>query len=319
METLIQADHITVVFKSIAGQVKAVQDLSLEVKRREILGLVGESGSGKTVTGLTLMGLIPQPNGYLAEGKVLINGKDFYSLSQREQAKIRGREVSMIFQEPMTSLNPVFRNGEQIIEAIRIHQHLTKADEQSRVIELLRQVRIPSPENVAKAYPHQLSGGMRQRVMIAMAMSCEPDVLIADEPTTALDVSIQAQILDLMQELVDNAGIGMVFVTHDLAVISQVAHRIAVMYCGEIVEMGEAKTLLNEPVHPYTQGLIAARPEHFDKTKGYQTIEGQVPSLFDLPKGCFFAPRCPFANQQCRTEHPQIKGKDHLVRCHMIK
>lgn len=319
MNPLLQVEQLHVSFKNYAGIARAVQDVSFEIQAGEVLGLVGESGSGKSVTGLTLTGLIPQPNGRLNKGRVLIKGKDLYALSPREQARVRGRDIAMIFQEPMTSLNPVFRNEEQIAEAILIHEKLGKKELHERVIALLNDVRIPSAEKVARSYPHQLSGGMRQRIMIAMAMSCRPDVLIADEPTTALDVSIQAQILDLMQELVEKSSLAMLFITHDLAVISQIAHRVAVMYCGEIVEIGEAEEVLREPLHPYTQGLIKARPEHYSPEKGYQTIKGQVASLFNLPQGCYFAPRCPYAKKRCLEEHPRLLGKGRLLRCHRVE
>ena len=315
MDAMIQVKDLHIYFKTYAGLAKAVQGVDLILYPGEILGLVGESGSGKSVTGLSMMGLIPKPAGFKACGQVLIDGQELYELKEKEKAKLRGEKVAMIFQEPMTSLNPVFKVEEQIGEALRVHRGISKKEQKARVIELLKSVRIPSPEKIAQSYPHQLSGGMRQRVMIAMALSCHPQVIIADEPTTALDVSIQAQILDLMQELVEKMSISILFITHDLGVISQIAHRIAVMYCGEIVETGMAEDVLKDPGHPYTKGLIAARPENFSPKDGYSFIPGRVPSLYELPQGCYFSTRCPFVMEKCLVEHPPLVGEERSCRC----
>ena len=298
-------------FSVAGGSLKAVDGITFDIYEGETFGLVGESGCGKSTAGRTILRLY-EPSG----GKVNFNGQNIFELKGNDLREIR-KDMQMIFQDPYASLDPRMTVEDIVAEPLDIFNVLKGKDRYDRVVELLELVGLS--EEHAQRFPHEFSGGQRQRIGIARALALNPKFIICDEPISALDVSIQAQILDLMQELVESSGIGMVFVTHDLAVISQVAHRIAVMYCREIVEMGEAKTVLSEPVHPYTQGLIAARPEHFDKLKGYQTIEGQVPSLFDLPKGCYFAPRCPFANQKCRTDHPEIKGKEHLVRCHMIK
>ncbi len=285
------------------------------------LGIVGESGSGKSVTALSVMKLIPNPPGIIAGGEILFNGEDIVKKSEAEMRKLRGNKISMIFQEPMTSLNPVFTIGNQIEEVIKLHQDVSKKDATNKAIEMLELVGIPVPAKRINEYPHQLSGGMRQRVMIAMALACNPEVLIADEPTTALDVTIQAQILELMKKLQDEIGMGIIMITHDLGVVAETCHDVAVMYCGEIVEKADVKTLFNNPKHPYTRGLMDSIPS-FDSTLNEQrtklkTIEGMVPSLFNLPEGCYFQDRCFNVKAECRKSRPKqtILEKDHFVSC----
>ncbi|WP_459129558.1 ABC transporter ATP-binding protein [Guggenheimella bovis] len=320
MKNIVTIDNLSVHFHTLEGIVPTVENLCLEIKEGEVLGLVGESGSGKSVTGLSIMGLLPKPHGFIASGSIQVDGIEITTLSEKQLEHIRGKQIGMIFQEPMTSLNPVFRIGDQISEVLMIHESLDKASCKERVIELLKLVKIPNAEKVYSVYPHQLSGGMRQRVMIAMALACEPKLIIADEPTTALDVTIQAEILDIMQSLVEEKGISILFITHDLSVIAQVSDRLAVMYAGQIVEIGESESVLRNPQHPYTKGLIQSRPENFDPQKGYVTIQGMVPSRFDSIKGCRFSPRCPNCKEICSTEAPQLVNlTDRSVRCHEAK
>lgn len=303
----------------------AVNDVSFDVYKGRTLGIVGESGSGKSVTALSIMRLIPTPPGEIFAGQVLLKGQNVLELPENEMRRIRGNKISMIFQEPMTSLNPVFTVGNQIIEVLQLHQRdkLSKAEQKNKAIEMLHLVGIPSPEKRIKEYPHQLSGGMRQRVMVAMALACEPEVLIADEPTTALDVTIQAQILELMNKLQDELGMGIIIITHDLGVVAETCHDVAVMYCGQIVEFTDVKTLFAHPRHPYTKGLLESIPT-FDSTiskvKGQlPTIEGMVPSLFHLPEGCSFQERCFNVAEDCQGSQgvPPVSGLggNHLVRC----
>ncbi len=303
-KSFIKVQNLNVSFKSLLGTVKAVRGVNFEIKKGKVLGLVGESGSGKSVTGLSLMGLVPKPNGIISEGDIIVEGKSIVNMKENELCNIRGNKIAMIFQEPMTSLNPVMRIGEQIGEAVYIHKNIKGKEQKDYVIEMLKTVQIPSPEKVYYYYPHQLSGGMRQRVMIAMAISCEPDLLIADEPTTALDVTIQAQILQVMKSLVDRLSISILFITHDLGVISQIADDIAVMYLGKIVEYGSKNDILKNPLHPYTKGLIEARPDNYDEKEGYKFIPGMVPSLFDIKEGCAFADRCSFSKEKCLSKSP---------------
>ena len=307
---------LAVRFKSMIGDQTVIEHLDLDILPGEILGLVGESGSGKSVTGLSVMGLLPAPHGKISAGKILFGEKNLVDLDNRTYSDLRGKKLAMIFQEPMTSLNPVFRIGEQIEEVLAIHEKIPKKMRRDRVIELLKQVRIPNAEKVYEAYPHQLSGGMRQRVMIAMALCLNPELLVADEPTTALDVTIQAQILDIMQQVVESRGISILFITHDLSVIAQIAHRVAVMYAGQIVESGPSESILRQPRHPYTEGLIQARPENYQKGTGYYTIPGMVPSSFaDLP-GCRFCARCTHALERCNREMPELICEgERLIRC----
>jgi len=312
-EKILEIRDLKVQFNTDRGAITAVKGVDLDVYKGKTLGIVGESGSGKSVTALSIMRLIPDPPGKIIEGHIKFKGQNLLDLSLGEMRKIRGNKIAMIFQEPMTSLNPVFTVGNQIMEVLDLHQsHLSKDEKKEKAIDSLRLVGIPSPERRIKEYPHQLSGGMRQRVMIAMALACEPDILIADEPTTALDVTIQAQILELMNELKSKLGMGIIFITHDLGVVAEMCDEVAVMYCGRIVEASDVDTVYKHPFHPYTKGLMESIPS-FDSTEDdtksrLKTIEGMVPSLFDLPKGCSFQDRCPEVTDDCRG----IKGPPEL-------
>jgi oligopeptide/dipeptide ABC transporter ATP-binding protein len=322
-EKVLEVKNLVVEFRTDRGKVKAVNGVNFDVYKGKTVGIVGESGSGKSVTALAIMGLIPNPPGRIADGQILFNGKSLVNMDAGEMRKIRGNKIAMIFQEPMTSLNPVFTIGNQIEEVLELHQsHLTPKERNLKAIDMLRLVGIPSPEKRVEEYPHQLSGGMRQRVMIAIALSCEPDVLIADEPTTALDVTIQAQILELMKKLQKELGMGIILITHDLGVVAETCDDVAVMYCGQIVESADVKTLFRHPRHPYTKGLMNSIPS-FDSTTGskkerLQTIEGMVPSLFDLPVGCSFQARCPNVTEVCRR-HPgptlEVIEGSHSASC----
>jgi oligopeptide/dipeptide ABC transporter ATP-binding protein len=299
--------------------VKAVDDVSFSIGKEETFGLVGESGCGKSVTALSIIGLIPWPPGKIVEGKVLLEGEDLLQKTEKQMQKIRGCKISMIFQEPMTSLDPVFTVGNEIMEVIQLHQGLDKDEAWEKAVDMLRVVGIPDPERRMKEYPHQLSGGMRQRVMIAMALSCNPHLLIADEPTTALDVTIQAQILRLMEKLKDDFQASVLLITHDLGVIAQQCENVAVMYAGEIVEIGSVEAIFDNPLHPYTEGLNNAIPRLDVDTKRLQIIEGTVPDLIEVPSGCRFHPRCQYAMDVCRQEHPIIEEREnnHFVRCYL--
>ena len=308
-------------FMSKRGQVRAVDGISYSISKGEILGLVGESGSGKSVTALSILRLVPSPPGRIVGGQILFDGRDLLSLSKAEMRHIRGGRISMIFQEPMRSLNPVFTIGEQISEAIRLHQGLKKREALERSVEMLQMVGIPSPQKRSRDYPHELSGGMRQRVMIAMALSSHPDLLICDEPTTALDVTIQAQILELMDELKQQMGMAVLLITHNLGIVAETARRIVVMYAGKIMEEAGTVQLFDHPMHPYTRGLQRSIPKIGDKfkknTRKLQEIPGVVPSLHQLPQGCRFHPRCPEAMDICRQGEPEMLEveSNHLVRC----
>jgi len=297
--------------------VRAVEDVSFKIFPGEILSLVGESGCGKSVTGLSLLRLIPIPPGKILKGGLLFEGKDLLGLNEREMERVRGNDISMIFQEPMTSLNPVFTIGNQIMEALQLHQNLDKKEARRRAIEMLDRVRIPSPEVRIDSYPHQLSGGMRQRAMIAMALSCTPKLLIADEPTTALDVTIQAQVLRLLKEIQREMGMSVLLITHDLGVVSEIADRVAVMYAGRIVESGPIEAIFREMRHPYTRGLLESIPRLEEKKKRLNAIPGQVPNPMNLPGGCKFHPRCSLMIEDCKKEEPplfEVNG-DHFSRC----
>ena len=304
-------------FHTDDGVVKAVDGVSFEIEQGKTLCLVGESGCGKSVTALSIMRLIPDPPGKIAGGAILFNGCDLVSVSEAKMRSIRGNEIAMIFQEPMTSLNPVFTIGDQIMEAVMLHQKVRPAEAQARTIEMLRKVRIPEPEQRIREYPHQLSGGMRQRVMIAMALSCNPKLLIADEPTTALDVTIQAQILDLLRQLQQDFHMALLLITHDLGVVAEMANHVAVMYASKIVEHAEVKELFERPLHPYTQGLFRSLPRLGVKKDRLEPIPGVVPNPLNFPKGCKFWPRCPDATEQSRREEPQLRElrPGHWVAC----
>jgi len=300
---------------------KAVDDVTLSIEEGQTLGLVGESGCGKSVTASSVMGLVPIPPGQIAGGEILFEGMDLLKLSESKMRKIRGNRISMIFQEPMTSLNPVFTIGDQVGEVIRLHKKHSRNETREMVIEAFRQVGIPAPETRFKEYPHQMSGGMRQRVVIAMALACDPKLMIADEPTTALDVTIQAQILELMNKLKKETGASILFITHDLGVIAEMAQRVAVMYAGQLVEEADVETIFDNPKHPYTRGLLQSIPVlgRNKKHQRLQTIPGVVPSLFTLPEGCLFNERCTEKMANCEQIPPQILdlGNGHTVRCHL--
>ena len=321
MSPLLQIKELITVFDTNRGRIKAVDGVSLSLQAGETLGIVGESGCGKTMLALSIMRLIPT-NGSIVGGTIFFQGQDLLKLSSAEIRAKRGSEIAMVFQEPMTSLNPVFRVGEQIAEAIRLHQKLSAQDALALSIAQLREVGIPEPERRAQDYPHQLSGGMRQRVMIAMAMSCHPQLLLADEPTTALDVTIQAQILDLIVDLKKKNNMAVILITHDLGVVAQAAQRVAVMYAGKIVENSEVAEIFANPLHPYTKGLIDSIPAKCDdsgdgRQKYLQTIPGSVPSLYDLAAGCRFQQRCPYADGQCKEQEPALAeiAPDHFIAC----
>ena len=298
---------------------KAVDNVTLTIAPGQTLGLVGESGCGKSVTAHSIMRLIPEPPGKIVDGKILFDGKDLVKATEKQMRKVRGNKISMIFQEPMTSLNPVFTVGDQVSEVIELHTNISKRELKNRVIEMFKLVGIPDQQTRIDEYPHQMSGGMRQRVMIAMALACNPRLMIADEPTTALDVTIQAQILDLMNRLKAETGAAILFITHDLGVIAQMAQMVAVMYAGKIVEYADVKTLFANPKHPYTIGLMESIPilgKNMDMDR-LKTIKGSVPSLFNLPEGCYFSNRCPDVFKDCLTTRPQICNisENHMVRC----
>jgi peptide/nickel transport system ATP-binding protein/oligopeptide transport system ATP-binding protein len=319
-DILIQVNDLHTNFYTDEGVVKAVDGVGLSIRKGETLGLVGESGCGKSVTALSIMRLIQQPPGRIEKGQILFENQDLLGMSEEQMRQIRGNHISMIFQEPMTSLNPVFRVGDQIAEAIRLHQGLPKGSAMERAAEMLQKVGIPDPGTRVKEYPHQMSGGMRQRVMIAMALSCNPKMMIADEPTTALDVTIQAQILDLMNKLKEDFGASILLITHDLGVIVDMAQSVAVMYTGKIVEYADVVELFTMPKHPYTVALMESIPnmdEPVPEDRILQTIPGIVPSLLDLPAGCSFHERCSQAFDLCGEKDPPLieVGPGHLVRC----
>jgi oligopeptide/dipeptide ABC transporter ATP-binding protein len=313
---LLEIKDLTTHFFTRAGVVKAVDNLSFRLQKGRVLGLVGESGCGKTVTALSILNLVPYP-GKIVSGRILFEGRDLLALPPDEMRKIRGAKISMIFQEPMTALNPVFTVGNQIAEVLTTHLDVTKSQAFNTAVDLLHSVGIPSPEKRVREYPHQLSGGMRQRVMIAMAIACKPSLILADEPTTALDVTIQAHILELLGQIQKEMGMAMVLVTHDLGLIAERAHEVAVMYAGLIVEQADTTELFANPLHPYTRGLMASIPKPGEERKTrLRTIAGTVPKLHDLPAGCKFSPRCDITTERCETEPQLIEIKHgHLVRC----
>lgn len=323
VELAMEVNGLQTFFFTRGGTVKAVDDVSFYLRKAETLGIVGESGCGKSITALSVMRLVPDPPGKTVAGSVKLDGRNLLELSDAEMRDVRGNEMSMIFQEPMTSLNPVFTIGHQISEALILHQDMDKSQALARSIEMLDLVKIPEAAQRVKEYPHQLSGGMRQRVMIAMALACNPKVLIADEPTTALDVTIQAQILDLIVQLQEKLGTAVILITHDLGVIAETAQRVVVMYAGKKVEEASVEDLFAQPLHPYTHGLLASVP-HLDIMKGEEAkverlaeIPGIVPLLNNLPDGCTFAPRCKYADEKCTSSYPPYtEGKpEHWVAC----
>ena len=316
---LLEVKNLHTFFSTNRGTIKAVNDVDYKVEAGKTLGLVGESGSGKSQSAMSILQLLDS-NGYIDSGEIIFDGQDLTKLSINEMYKIRGNDISVIFQEPMTSLNPVFSIEKQVAETFIIHQGMSKEEAKKKVVEILADVKIPNPEVVAKQYPHQLSGGMRQRVMIAMALACEPKLLIADEPTTALDVTIQAQILHLMNDLKKRKGTSILFITHDLGVINQMADDVAVMYCGQVVEMSPRKTIFSNPdyMHPYTEGLFESIPRlDTEQGKRLESIPGAVPHPLDLPEGCKFAPRCKYATERCMKEEPELVqvNETQQIRC----
>jgi peptide/nickel transport system ATP-binding protein len=319
-EALLEICGLKTHFKTDDGMVRAVDGVDLTIGRGETLGVVGESGCGKTVTAMTVLKLIAMPPGKIVEGRILWKGRDLVPLDPDEMRRLRSREIAIVFQEPMTSLNPVYTVGEQIAEVVRLHQDLNRRDAMDRAVEMLRLVHVPAPQQRVRDYPHQLSGGMRQRVMIAMALACGPELLIADEPTTALDVTIQAQILDLLAEMKSRLGMAIMLITHAMGVVAETAERVAVMYAGRVVEEAPVDELFARPLHPYTQGLIRSIPR-LDPTSGkkrrLEAIAGTVPSLLDPPPGCRFAPRCTFARAACTRAAPELRriDGDHKVAC----
>lgn len=306
-EPLLSLRHLVTAFDTDEGYLRAVDDVSFDVFPAQTLGIVGESGCGKSVTSLSILRLIPSPPGFIERGEALFQGKDLFQLTEREMQKVRGNDISMIFQEPMTSLNPVYTVGSQIIEAIRLHRPMSRKAAKARAIELLDLVGIPAPAERVDSYPHTLSGGMRQRAMIAMALACEPRLLIADEPTTALDVTIQAQILDLLRSLQAELGMSIIFISHDLGVMAEFAHEIAVMYAGKIVEHAKTDTLFATPRHPYTRGLLRSLPSQRNRGQRLATIRGIVPDLRTLAPGCRFQDRCELATEVCSTAEPSLE------------
>lgn len=323
MEDLLNVDHLQTVFKTDKGEVTSVDEVSFSIKAGETVGIVGESGCGKSVTSLSIMRLLSK-SGKIKKGSISFKGKDLAKVSDRDMRAIRGNEISMIFQEPMTSLNPVFTIGNQIMEVIKLHLKLPSKEAKAYAIDMLRKVGIPRPEAIVDEFPHALSGGMRQRVMIAMALSCKPQLLLADEPTTALDVTIQAQILNLMKELKGEMNTAIMLITHDLGVVAEMADKVIVMYAGQVVEEADVFTLFDHPKHPYTKGLMQSIPDINDET-GHRlaSIEGTVPTPQHMPNGCRFHTRCPFATEQCIQVKPSLLTVDlklnHKVRCFLYE
>ena len=316
-ERLLEVENLEVVFQTSGGRLTAVSDVSFKMDYGETVGIVGESGCGKSVVSLSIMGLIPNPPGQITNGYIGFGTQDLLRLNREEMQSVRGNDISMVFQEPMTSLNPLHTCGRQIQEPLLLHGKMQKTAAISESLELLVQVGIRNPERIAKSYPHQLSGGMRQRVMIAMALACHPKLLIADEPTTALDVTIEAQIIDLMRQLKNQIGAGIIIISHNLALMAEVCDRILVMYCGRIVEEGTVASLIKEPKHPYTVGLIASTPTITEHRARLTPIEGMVPNPFSMPMGCAFHPRCGDRMSECEGTMPRLKQYDdqRKVRC----
>lgn len=317
-EKLLEVENLRTYFHTFKGVVKAVDGISFSLDKGEILGIVGESGSGKSVTCFSLLKLIEEP-GVVQADRIAFQEKDLTNASEKEMTKIRGKDISMVFQDPMTSLNPLYTVGKQIEEMLILHEpEMKKEQRKQRCVELLRAVGIPNPEQRLKDYPHQFSGGMRQRVVIAIALAANPKLIIADEPTTALDVTIQSQILKLMKQLVLERNASLILITHDLAVVSEMVDRIVVMYCGKIVEQGPVREIIHTPGHPYTLGLLASIPRLRTEQERLDFIPGMVPNMYELPEGCLFAPRCRFCQEICRKQKPDMKsiGENHMAACH---
>ncbi|MGB5697610.1 MAG: ABC transporter ATP-binding protein [Polyangiales bacterium] len=315
-EPLLSLRHLVTAFETDEGYLRAVDDVSFDVLPSRTMGIVGESGCGKSVTALSIMRLIPSPPGFVESGEAIFDGSDLFEIPESEMRSLRGNEISMIFQEPMTSLNPVYTIGSQIVEAIRLHQKMSRSSARARAIELLELVGIPAPAERIDSYPHTLSGGMRQRTMIAMALACEPRLLIADEPTTALDVTIQAQILDLLRSLQKELGMSIIFISHDLGLMAEFAHEVAVMYAGKIVELATTDVLFRTPRHPYTRGLLRSLPSARNRGERLAAIRGIVPDLRALPTGCRFQDRCDLVSDVCRGREPVLQQVDQTqVAC----
>lgn len=320
-ETIVQVKNLVTSFTTEGRTVRAVNDVSFDIPKGKTLGIVGESGCGKSVTSLSIMRLIPTPPGKIEKGEILFKEKDLVQISKSDMHEIRGDRISMIFQEPMTALNPVYKIGDQVGEVFKFHRNMTDSEAWQKSIDMLRDVGIPAPERRVNEYPHQLSGGMRQRVMIAMALACEPDLLIADEPTTALDVTIQMQILQLMRDLQKKNGMSILFITHDLGVVAEMCDEVVVMYAGRVVEKAPVDELFKNPQHPYTKGLLGSLVS-IDSVRGepLPTIDGSVPSLFNMPMGCAFQDRCNKVKEHCRGQIPSLSGNDnHFTACFEVQ
>ena len=317
MEAILKVRDLRTYFETERGIVRAVDGVDLSVNAGRTVAVVGESGCGKTVLALSILRLLPMPPGRILDGSVMLNGRDLLTLPIEEMRRVRGKEISMIFQEPMTSLNPVFRVGEQIAEVFRLHQRMNRNDALRQSVEMLRMVGIPSPERRAMDYPHQMSGGMRQRVMIAIALSCRPRVMLADEPTTALDVTIQAQVLELMHELRRKINTSLVMITHDLGIVAEMCDKVAIMYAGRVVEYASTEALYNRPAHPYTEGLFNSIPDIDRDEEELKVIQGLLPDPTNLPSGCSFHPRCPYAIESCSKDAPPMVEIEpgHFVAC----
>lgn len=320
-EVVLSVEDLRTHFTTRWGTVKAVDGISFDLRKGETLGIVGESGCGKSVTMLSLMRLIPVPPGQIVSGKIVLDGEDIVPISEQEMAEIRGSKIALIIQDPMTSLNPVFSIGNQVEEAIEIHQDIPKQSIMDRALEVLRKVNIPAAETRVKDYPHQMSGGMRQRVVGAIGISCQPQVLIADEPTTSLDVTIQAQYLELLKDIQKDSDLSIIFITHDFGIVAKMCDRVAVMYAGRIVEHGSVRDIFNNPSHPYTEALLASVPRMDRVVDRLFSIEGQPPPLHDLPVGCAFADRCPVVMDKCRESYPEIKAVSdgHTAACWKVE
>jgi len=316
-KSIVSVENLKTYFYTEDGVVPAIDGVSFEVKKGETLAIVGESGSGKSVTSLSIMQLIPSPPGKIVDGDIKFHNESLLEKTDKEMRAIRGNQISMIFQEPMTSLNPVFKVGDQIAESLMLHQKLSKKEAYEEAVRLLKLVGIPEAERRVNQYPHELSGGMRQRVMIAIALACNPEMLIADEPTTALDVTIQNQILELLKKLKEQSNMSIMLITHDLGVVAEMADRVVVMYSGQVVEQGDVFTIFENPKHPYTEGLLRSMPSAEKRTGKLYAIEGVVPNPLNLPKGCRFAPRCEYATELCHNEMPEILSfqNEEEVRC----
>ena len=318
-DIVLSVDHLQVQFQGKGGRFAGVDDMTFQIRRGEVLGVVGESGCGKSVTARAIMGLLPKKTAFLSKGHIHFAGKDLVTASEKDMRALRGNQVSMIFQEPMTSLDPAYRIGDQMVEMIRAHRSMSRREAWEKAASLLEKVGIPAPRQRMMAYPFQMSGGMRQRVMIAMALSAEPELLIADEPTTALDVTIQAQVLELMKDLQREMGMAVMLITHDMGVVAEMADTVMVVYAGQVVEKGPVEEIFRHPSHPYTKGLLASIPRLNADEDRLHAIQGAVPALWDMPEGCRFAARCPHARSRCCSEAPCLRacGADHETRCFM--